>query len=98
MARRNPLLKLQPRRIRTLTFGEKSVLYGTSKGKFEVRFASRQDMELAVRGWSAQASERGEFFRVGSLKTLLKARRSRVVHASTPLPGDNSFDCDHGTS
>ena len=98
MARRNPLLKLQPRRIRTLTFGERSVFYGTNKGKFEVRFGSREEMELAVREWFAQASERGEFFRVGSLKTLLKARRSRVVHASTPLPGDNSFDSDHGMS
>ena len=98
MARRNPLLKLQPRRIRTLTFGVRSVSYSTNKGKFEVRFGSREEMELAVREWFAQASEQGEFFRVGSLKTLLKARRSRVVHASTPLPGDNSFDSDHGTS
>ena len=59
MPRRNPLLKLEPRRIRTLIFGPKSVFYRTRKGKFEVRFASRQQMEEAVREWFAQASERG---------------------------------------
>jgi len=53
------LLKLEPRRIRTLIFGPKSVFYRTRKGKFEVRFASRQQMEEAVREWFAQASERG---------------------------------------
>ena len=36
------------------------MFYRTSKGKAEIRFASRQELELAVREWFAQASERGE--------------------------------------
>jgi len=77
------LLKLQPRRIRSLSFGERSVFYQVKKGKFEVRFGSRAEMELAVKEWFAQAAERNEFFPVKSIKTLLKARRS---HRIRPLP------------
>ena len=59
MPLRNPLLKLEPRRIRTIMFGERSEFYRTGRGKFEVRFSSRREMEQAVREWLAQAGERG---------------------------------------
>jgi hypothetical protein len=69
------------------------VFYRTSRGKFEVRFASRQEMELAVKEWFAQATQRGEFFRVGSVKTLLKARRS---HSHRDARTDGSTDGERG--
>jgi hypothetical protein len=67
-----------------LTFGEKSVFYRTNKGKFQVRFRTREEMELAVKEWFAQASQRSEFFPIQSLKTLLKARRSHAGRPSSP--------------
>jgi hypothetical protein len=67
----NPLLTLKLEEIRSLKFGERSLSYTMRGSRFEVTFASREEMNRAVHEWFEQARERGEFFRLDVIKGLI---------------------------
>jgi len=73
----NPLLKLNPEKIRLLRFGDTYVEYRVRAGTFKLSFPSREMMELGVAEWLTEASKRGQFFRLDVMKSLCPQRMRR---------------------
>jgi len=66
------LLQLNIEEIRSIKFGLNFLEYQLGAETFRLTFSSSQAMELAIDKWLRTASERGQFFRLGVMKSLLR--------------------------